>query len=150
MRNAAVGNWFMLHAYVYWSASQNSNVYWSASNRTLSQSFLGRGKIGQLFLSQYRRTSRSINTCVFWIVHPPSFTLEDYDMRLSPVQFIKDQRNPVPPVVHANLAGKTVIVTGANIGLGFEASKHFARMNPKKLILACRSKERGEAALKSP
>ena len=84
-----------------------------------------------------------------WIVYPQFLSLENHDMRLSFVQFIKDQRNPVPPVVHTDLAGKTVIVTGANIGLGFEASKHFARMNPKKLILACRSKERGEAALKS-
>jgi len=70
-------------------------------------------------------------------------------MRLSFIQFVKDQLNSVPPVVHTDLTGKAVIVTGANNGLGFEASKHFARMNPKKLILACRNKERGEAALKS-
>ena len=105
---------------------------------------------GVLFLSIYwRAPRRSINTCVRWIVHPQSLNHEDYNMRLSFVQFIKEQRNPVPPVIDADLSGKTVIVTGANIGLGFEASKHFARMNPKKLILACRSKERGEAALKS-
>ncbi|KAF8350273.1 hypothetical protein F5887DRAFT_423188 [Amanita rubescens] len=52
-----------------------------------------------------------------------------------------------PPVVTADLERKTVVVTGANTGLGFEASKHFARMNPGKLILACRSQQRGEAAL---
>ncbi|KAF5316275.1 hypothetical protein D9619_006570 [Psilocybe cf. subviscida] len=61
--------------------------------------------------------------------------------------FIKDQWTAVPPVVQADLTGKTVIVTGANNGIGFEAAKHFARMNPGKLILACRSKERGQAAL---
>jgi retinol dehydrogenase-12 len=70
-------------------------------------------------------------------------------MHFSFFQFIKDQRNPVPSVVQADLAGKTVIVTGANSGIGFEAAKHFARMNPGRLILACKSKERGEAALKS-
>ncbi|KAJ7066265.1 hypothetical protein C8F01DRAFT_981737 [Mycena amicta] len=54
-----------------------------------------------------------------------------------------------PPVVHADLTGKTVLVLGANIGLGFEATKHFARMNPARLILACRSESRGTAALDS-
>ena len=70
-------------------------------------------------------------------------------MKLSTFQFIKDQLIPVPSVAQADLTGKTVIVTGANSGIGFEAAKHFARMNPGKLILACKSKERGEAALKS-
>lgn len=68
-------------------------------------------------------------------------------MKWSVSAFIKDQWTAVPPVVQADLTGKTVIVTGANNGLGFEAAKHFARMNPGKLILACRSKERGQTAL---
>jgi FlaA1/EpsC-like NDP-sugar epimerase len=55
---------------------------------------------------------------------------------------------PMPPVVTADLTGKTVVVTGANIGLGFEAAKHLARMNPKKLIIAVRSKEKGEETVK--
>ncbi|KAF5309362.1 hypothetical protein D9611_013999 [Ephemerocybe angulata] len=62
--------------------------------------------------------------------------------------FIKDQNTKVPPVATADLTGKTVVVVGANAGLGFEATKHFARMNPGKLILACRSEERGSAAVK--
>ncbi|KAF8961516.1 NAD(P)-binding protein [Flammula alnicola] len=68
-------------------------------------------------------------------------------MQLTISQFIREQCNPVPLVVHVDLQGKTVIVTGANNGIGFEAAKHFACMNPGKLILACRSKERGEVAL---
>lgn len=55
----------------------------------------------------------------------------------------------VPPVVEKNLEGQTVVVTGANVGLGFEAAKHFARMNPGKLIIACRDQQRGNAALQS-
>ncbi|KAF8350271.1 hypothetical protein F5887DRAFT_1224424 [Amanita rubescens] len=65
------------------------------------------------------------------------------------LDFVYDQWSPVPPVVTEDLAGKTVVVTGANTGLGFETAKHFARMNPDRLILACRSQQRGEAALTS-
>ncbi|KAJ3502682.1 hypothetical protein NLJ89_g8775 [Agrocybe chaxingu] len=54
----------------------------------------------------------------------------------------------VPPVVHEDLSGKHVVVVGANAGIGFEAAKHFASMNPAKLVLACRSAQRGEAALR--
>ncbi|THV00245.1 hypothetical protein K435DRAFT_657548 [Dendrothele bispora CBS 962.96] len=45
----------------------------------------------------------------------------------------------MPPVIMIiDLSGKTVIVTGANAGIGFEAAKHLARMNPEKLIIVCR------------
>jgi len=63
------------------------------------------------------------------------------------LDFVHDQWTPIPPVVTADLEGKTVVVTGANTGLGFEAAKHFARMNPGRLILGCRSQQRGDAAL---
>ncbi|KAF4615771.1 hypothetical protein D9613_012358 [Agrocybe pediades] len=68
-------------------------------------------------------------------------------MRWTVRMLIKDQKTKVPPVVTTDLTGKTVVVIGANTGIGFEATKHFARMNPRKLILACRNKEKGEAAL---
>ncbi|VDB90977.1 unnamed protein product [Peniophora sp. CBMAI 1063] len=61
--------------------------------------------------------------------------------------FLCDQRQKIPPVPQADLTGKVVMVIGANIGLGFEATKHFARMNPARLILACRNEEKGEAAI---
>ena len=47
------------------------------------------------------------------------------------------------------LTGKTVVVVGANTGIGYEAAKHFASMNPDRLIMACRSQERGNAAVTS-
>jgi retinol dehydrogenase-12 len=61
--------------------------------------------------------------------------------------FVGDQLWKVHPVVHVDLTGKTVVVVGANVGLGFEAAKHFASMNPKRLVLACRSQEKGQAAV---
>jgi retinol dehydrogenase-12 len=61
--------------------------------------------------------------------------------------FIQDQWRKVKPVEHADLTGKTVVVVGANVGLGFEAAKHFASMNPKRLVLGCRSQEKGQAAI---
>ena len=41
---------------------------------------------------------------------------------------------------------KTVIITGANSGLGFETAKNIASCEGFKLILACRNMEKAEAA----
>jgi retinol dehydrogenase-12 len=70
-------------------------------------------------------------------------------MKLTASQFLREQLATVPPIQHEDLSGKTVVITGANVGLGFEAAVHFARMNPDRIILGCRSKERGEAAASS-
>lgn len=43
-------------------------------------------------------------------------------------------------------SGRTVIVTGSNTGLGKEAVRHFVRLNAEKVIIACRSTAKGEAA----
>ena len=67
--------------------------------------------------------------------------------RFTILKFIQDQRWEVAPVEHVDLTGKTVVVIGANVGLGFEAAKHFASMNPKRLVLGCRNQEKGQAAL---
>ncbi|KAJ7793731.1 hypothetical protein B0H14DRAFT_3889122 [Mycena olivaceomarginata] len=68
-------------------------------------------------------------------------------MKLSFLDIVKDQFRKLPPVAKADLTGKTVVVLGANTGLGFEAVKHFARMKPGRLIMACRNQAKGEAAL---
>lgn len=48
-----------------------------------------------------------------------------------------------------DFSNQTIIVTGANIGLGFEAAKHFVRLGAEKVILAVRSVSKGEAAQKA-
>ncbi|KAG8215354.1 hypothetical protein J3R82DRAFT_8951 [Butyriboletus roseoflavus] len=68
-------------------------------------------------------------------------------MKKTYFNFIVDQWSTVPPVESVDLVGKTVMVVGANTGIGFEAAKHFARMNPAKLIVACRSESKGKAAI---
>jgi NAD(P)-dependent dehydrogenase (short-subunit alcohol dehydrogenase family) len=70
-------------------------------------------------------------------------------MKKSILGILGDQWTRVPPVAMTDLSDQTVIVVGANTGLGFEATKHFARMNPGRLILACRNKEKGTAAVHS-
>lgn len=45
-----------------------------------------------------------------------------------------------------SFAGKTVLITGANAGLGFEASLKFAALGVSRLIFGVRSLQRGEEA----
>jgi NAD(P)-dependent dehydrogenase (short-subunit alcohol dehydrogenase family) len=48
-----------------------------------------------------------------------------------------------------SFAGKTVLVTGSNTGLGFEAALKFASLSAKHVILGVRNLEKGENARKS-
>jgi short-subunit dehydrogenase involved in D-alanine esterification of teichoic acids len=62
-------------------------------------------------------------------------------------QLWNDQRGRVPPPVIADLTGKTVLVVGANTGIGLEATKHFTKMGAARVILGARNSEKSERAL---
>ncbi|KAF9449782.1 NAD(P)-binding protein [Macrolepiota fuliginosa MF-IS2] len=55
---------------------------------------------------------------------------------------------PVPPLPKVDLGGKTILVIGANTGIGFECAKYLASMKPSRLILGCRDQTRGEGAIR--
>ncbi|KAF9874835.1 hypothetical protein CkaCkLH20_07529 [Colletotrichum karsti] len=61
------------------------------------------------------------------------------------VDFIRSQFKSLPYPTE-DCAGRTVIVTGSNVGLGLEAARHFVRLNAAKVILGVRSTDKGEAA----
>ena len=65
------------------------------------------------------------------------------------LNLLKSQWTVTLPVPTTSFEGQTVIVTGANVGLGFEAAKHITRLNAAKVILACRSLDKAEAAKKA-
>lgn len=50
------------------------------------------------------------------------------------------------PYPTGSYAGKTIVITGSNVGLGKEAARHFVRMGAGKLILAVRNLEKGNSA----
>ncbi|KAL0567399.1 hypothetical protein V5O48_014591 [Marasmius crinis-equi] len=69
-------------------------------------------------------------------------------MKFTYEQFQQDQLGGMPaPVEGVSLTGQTILITGANIGLGFEAAKHFANRGPGKLVIVCRNEKKGEDAL---
>ncbi|KAI3400375.1 hypothetical protein diail_3392 [Diaporthe ilicicola] len=51
-----------------------------------------------------------------------------------------------PKPITADLSGQTAIITGANIGLGFETGRQLLGLGLSRLILAVRSQAKGDAA----
>ena len=60
--------------------------------------------------------------------------------------FLYSQLFVTPPYPDFDFSGQTVVVTGSNVGLGFEAARHFLRLRAAKVILAVRSIHKGEKA----
>ncbi|KAL1849891.1 hypothetical protein VTK73DRAFT_9793 [Phialemonium thermophilum] len=67
---------------------------------------------------------------------------------LMPNQFVRAQfcYKPVLPPPHTDLSGQVVIVTGSNMGLGFEISRQFLSYRLSRLIMAVRSLDKGKVA----
>ncbi|TKA49972.1 hypothetical protein B0A49_13699 [Cryomyces minteri] len=64
-------------------------------------------------------------------------------------QSLRGQMLQSPAIPSANLLGRTIIVTGANSGLGLDCAKHLVRLNVSRLIIACRDVNKGESAKKT-
>ncbi|KAJ0161696.1 Short-chain dehydrogenase TIC 32, chloroplastic [Colletotrichum tanaceti] len=62
------------------------------------------------------------------------------------MSFLYSQLFKSLPYPKGSYAGKTVVITGSNVGLGKEAARHFARLGVSKLILAVRSLDKGRLA----
>ena len=65
------------------------------------------------------------------------------------LRFIYSQLFVTLPYPNEDFTGKTIMVTGANNGLGLEAARHFTRLNSSKVILCCRNIEKGNEAKRS-
>jgi retinol dehydrogenase 12 len=61
-------------------------------------------------------------------------------------QLLRDQWFYSIPKPKDSFEGQTIIVTGANTGLGLEASRHFVKLGAETVILACRSLEKADKA----
>jgi NADPH:quinone reductase-like Zn-dependent oxidoreductase len=48
---------------------------------------------------------------------------------------------------YPDLTGKIVVITGANTGLGYISAREMAKLKAEKVILACRSEQRGTDAV---
>jgi dehydrogenase/reductase SDR family member 12 len=57
------------------------------------------------------------------------------------------RKEPLPPL-GGTLTGKNFVITGGNSGIGYSAAKG-AAMKGANVVLVCRSKQRGEEAVKS-
>jgi retinol dehydrogenase 12 len=62
------------------------------------------------------------------------------------MDFIRAQLTRIPRITPVNLSACTVLITGANTGLGLAASREVLMSSPKRLILAVRNLEEGNAA----
>ncbi|KAI1357452.1 hypothetical protein F5Y08DRAFT_163221 [Xylaria arbuscula] len=60
--------------------------------------------------------------------------------------FLRRQFTRPKPLANTKLTNQVAIVTGSNVGLGFEACRHLLKLGVSRLIMAVRSQERGNRA----
>jgi len=46
----------------------------------------------------------------------------------------------------SHVAGRVVVITGGNTGLGYATAEHFAKLKPARLIISSRSQGKGDKA----
>ncbi|OKL57475.1 hypothetical protein UA08_07199 [Talaromyces atroroseus] len=68
----------------------------------------------------------------------------DPHAKVSPLYMFRGARNP-PAETSKTFDGKTVLVTGCNTGVGYQAALKIAARNPQRLILGTRTIAKGEA-----
>ncbi|EGP83524.1 uncharacterized protein MYCGRDRAFT_49497 [Zymoseptoria tritici IPO323] len=61
-------------------------------------------------------------------------------------QFFRGQLCQTPTLPETSFAGKTVVITGANQGLGYDSARQLIDLNVSTLVLGCRDLSKGEAA----
>jgi short-subunit dehydrogenase len=59
------------------------------------------------------------------------------------LQFIRAQWTALP-VPTADISRKSLVVVGANVGLGYEAAVHLAQLKPKSLLITSRDQAKCE------
>ncbi|KAG9316765.1 hypothetical protein JVU11DRAFT_2827 [Chiua virens] len=62
--------------------------------------------------------------------------------RFDSFSFLRQQWTTIP-VPNADISNKSIVVTGANVGLGFEAAVHLAKLKPERLLLTTRDEAKG-------
>ncbi|KAH8704875.1 hypothetical protein BGW36DRAFT_366338 [Talaromyces proteolyticus] len=95
-------------------------------------------------------------------INPPVPPTRDVSIFLTRVSFIWNlsisldmmgwyysQLFVTPPYPTKSFSEQTVIVTGSNVGLGYEAAQHFVRLGAAKVIIAVRNVAAGEKAKQS-
>ncbi|TFY77482.1 hypothetical protein EWM64_g6532 [Hericium alpestre] len=68
-------------------------------------------------------------------------------MGLTWPEFLENNKRPLPPLEDRDISGRTVIVTGANTGIGYEIAKYMAKFGASKVIAACRNEAKGHDAI---
>ncbi|EWC45475.1 hypothetical protein DRE_00874 [Drechslerella stenobrocha 248] len=58
----------------------------------------------------------------------------------------RQEQKAILPVPNQPLDGLTILITGANTGVGFEAARHAVRLNAAHVIIGVRTVSKGEAA----
>ncbi|KAL2824222.1 hypothetical protein BDW59DRAFT_147666 [Aspergillus cavernicola] len=65
---------------------------------------------------------------------------------MATLSFLRSQFFVTPRIPTHDFSGQTIIITGGNRGLGFEAARHIVRLNAARVILAVRSVDSGHDA----